>query len=532
MDISRTLATGDLNGDGVGDLVIASDSHGALGAVHIVFGRASWSTNVNTMPAIADVTLSGAVGQRMARAVTVGDLNGDGIGDLVVGSTLFDPGGLEDAGAVLIYFGANTWPATLGLTDAHVTLAGDVAFGQFGYSLCAADLDGDGTDDLAVTAPWHSFTRTMGGVETNLVHYGKVYLFRGTNHWPAAPALDTAMTVIHGIHENSLVGSHLWAGDVNGDGRADLFLGANQALPTGVTPGPPSKKIGIVWGILGRAAALWPASDDLLHFESATLGELVDFYTQGNNAAYGIGYRGACGDFDGDGLQDVVIGGIPSGSALYVFFGRTNFGEYEPMTPTDADVRRDRVLYWGVATSLNFVVNSIAVGDFDGDGLDDLATGFSTANVSGRNQVGLVALRYGRSSWPLLGEDDDVLYHGEAATDALGTMVALGDVTGDGKADLLMSAPNADRTGASNVGKVYLVTGHHSPPSMTLAISGGTATLALHSRSGRTCRLEVSENLLDWSPLATWNSDGSIVSTNETVTPGSRFYRVLANPRP
>lgn len=76
----------------------------------------------------------------MARAITVGDVNGDGIGDPVVGSTQFDPGGLEDAGAVLIYFGTNTWPATLDLTDAHVTLAGDVASGQFGYSLCAGGL--------------------------------------------------------------------------------------------------------------------------------------------------------------------------------------------------------------------------------------------------------------------------------------------------------------------------------------------------------------------------------------------------------
>lgn len=48
--------------------------------------------------------------------------------------------------------------------------------------------------------------------------------------------------------------------------------------------------------------------------------------------------------------------------------------------------------------------------------MDDLATGFSTAHVNGLNQAGLVALRYGRSTWPLLGEDDDVLYYGEAAT--------------------------------------------------------------------------------------------------------------------
>lgn len=86
----------------------------------------------------------------------------DGIGDLVVGSSNFSPGGLTYAGAVLIYFGSTNWPATLDMADADVTLAGDVAGGYLAYSLCAADFDGDGIDDLAVTAPAQSFTRIIG----------------------------------------------------------------------------------------------------------------------------------------------------------------------------------------------------------------------------------------------------------------------------------------------------------------------------------------------------------------------------------
>lgn len=91
----------------------------------------------------------GSSGVDISRTLATGDLNGDGIGDLVVGSSNFSPGGLTYAGAVLIYFGSTNWPATLDMANAEVTLAGDVAGGYLAYSLCAADFDGDGIDDLA-----------------------------------------------------------------------------------------------------------------------------------------------------------------------------------------------------------------------------------------------------------------------------------------------------------------------------------------------------------------------------------------------
>lgn len=538
LGISRTLTTGDLNGDGIGDLVIATPNYGTTGAVHVVFGRATWPTNLALIPDLAEVVIGGASSQRLATALAIGDVNGDGLGDLVVGANTLDAPGLTDCGKVLIYFGRTNWPAALNIADADVILTGDTASGYFGESLCLGDFDGDGIADLAVTAPRHDVTTTIFGVETNLTLFGKVYVFRGNTNWPAAPALGTAATVLHGVQTSSLLNAQVWAGDCNGDGRADLFLGAFGARPIGVTPSPSSKKIGIVWGLLGRPAHAWPATVNLLNFESATVGEHVDFYVHGNNAAYGIGIRGACGDLNGDGFSDLIVAASPSFSHLYVFFGRTNFAPLEPFAPADIDLRRDR--YFGSATvlghpgvtSLSHVLNTMAVGDFDGDGLDDLLTGFSTANVSGRNQAGLVALRYGRSEWPVIAENDDVLYHGEAASDGAGAMVAVGDITGDGRAELIFNAPGADRIGVSSMGKVYIITGEYSPPTLDLVVGSGVATVAAGSRSGRTLRLEASEDLGTWTPMSTWNSDGSTVSTNEAAAAPHRFYRLRVNPAP
>ncbi len=516
--VSRSIITGDLNADGINDLVVASPKVTTYGAVQIVFGRAEWPESPALMGSLADVTISGSLGQKLANAVACGDVNGDGITDLVIGGSSMNNSPLTSSGKVLVFFGRSSWPASLGVTDADVTLAGSTNSGQFGHAVCVDDFDGDTLADIAVMAAFDTFTIDT----TTYSNYGSVYCYEGRSSWPTSLGDADARTAIRGVSASGFTPGQLWSGDCDDDGKADLFIGSANVKVTGVIVGS-SKKTGAVWGLPGRAAADWPASIQLTYVATAE----VPFFIHGNVTHYEAGTRGACGDIDGDGRDDLVITATPTYTGLYAFFGKATF--WDLTTNTLIHEARDRYMGSSQVSSLQYVLNTLAIGDVDGDGLEDIITGFGTANVSGRNQGGLVALRYGRSSWPTTAEDDDVQYYGRAASDNLGMMVACGDITGDGVGEMFFNAPGFDRTGYSNCGKIYMVTGSRTTPEVTVSLIGSTVRVSVSSRSGRTCLLESSSNLSAWDPVSTWNTDGTD-STFDLSASTSGFYRVVVNP--
>jgi|GEM_PF-2730696 len=197
---------GDFNGDGHNDFMIASnrytenqqDPDYLKGAVHLFYGNDDGCFSKPDLTFIG-VNAGDWFGSRLDG---VGDVNGDGYDDILIGAWGNDRGGLDGAGAAYLYFGGNNPDTT-----ADRTFRGEGEFDFFGYALSAAgDVNGDGFTDFLVGAPGNART---------------AYLFLGGNSVDSVPdAKFSASTEWHG-DSHFLSG----AGDLNGDGYDDFIIG-------------------------------------------------------------------------------------------------------------------------------------------------------------------------------------------------------------------------------------------------------------------------------------------------------------------
>lgn len=205
--MGSSLAAGDINGDGLTDLIA-----GALGRSGVViFFGVSGSTPFGTNA----LSLQGPPGApEFGTMVAVGDINGDGTGDLIVSAPMANASGRANIGQVFVYFGR----ATIGLTPDLVITNPDITEQnqQFGFSLAVSDLDGDRKSDLIIGAPSASVSRMAGA--------GKVHVYLTSS--PGFPGSPTT-TLRQGVAQaNSQLGASLAVGDVNRDGRRDIVVGA------------------------------------------------------------------------------------------------------------------------------------------------------------------------------------------------------------------------------------------------------------------------------------------------------------------
>lgn len=207
-----SVAICDLNGDGVGDIVVGApynDSAGNdAGAVFIFFGRPALSPG-RLSPANASVLLTGSASDSRfgSSLAAVGDFNGDSNDDLLVGA----PGQNLGRGAAFLFLGGR--PSNGTALSANATLLGATIGGRFGYSVAGAgDLNGDGLDDFVCGAPgasWSGEARVFFGQRLQ----GPVRI----------PDLE-ADCVIHGPRAPGFGSSVAGAGDLNGDGTGELAV--------------------------------------------------------------------------------------------------------------------------------------------------------------------------------------------------------------------------------------------------------------------------------------------------------------------
>jgi hypothetical protein len=443
----------DFNGDGYADLAIGiptEDRNGLVtdnGAIQILYGTADGLNAENnqfwTQENILGVSLPD---EQFGFALAIGDFDGDGTSDLAVSSPGEGRDGMTNVGQVDIIYG---YPGT-GLTE-----NGTQSFGQglngigglaeegdrFGEALISGDFNGDGFADLAVGS-------SKEGLESDgITEMGAVNVIYGS-----ADGLQAADDIIfhHGLESVDLepasgdyFGAALASEDFDGDGFDDLAVGIPGYDILGVD------NVGAVMVFQGSDAGI------------SLLGETA--WRQGENSVQGnpethdsFGTVLAAGDFDGNGVGDLVVG-VPDedvdngvgdetdAGAVHVLFGSAIGGGLSGAN--------DLILYQGLdgilgsPETLDRFGQALIAADFNGDGVDDLAVGVPFQDGDHLNQ-GYVQVLYSNGS--TLSTDGQDLWAQGLVTgapevdDLFGYTLTAGDYDGDGFTDLVVGVPFED----------------------------------------------------------------------------------------
>ena len=494
-------SAGDVNGDGYGDVLIGATQYDVGGtddgAAFLFLGTPTTLTDA------PDTTLEGQPGDYLGYSLAIaGDVNGDGFDDIYAGAEGYD-NGENNEGAVFVFPGsADGAQATGWSAESNVPLAW---LGRSGST--AGDVNGDGYDDIIGGAPYY---------DGAIVNEGQAFVFHGS---PTGMSSTPAWTVPSGQADSFYAYSSATAGDVNGDGYSDVIVGAYSwdddqpdegaafvylGSPTGLDTTP-------AWTTYGDMDGGWygyhvatagdvngDGYDDVfigargwdnpelsegaawIYAGSATGLSTTPLWNVESNQAGALFGRagGAAGDLNGDGYGDLVVGGqdvvvnVSNTGAAWVFYGSAT----GPATTADVFISG-----YTQQDQLGFAAS--AAGDVNGDGYGDLVLGAFNAPFGGN-----AYLHLGSASG--VTATADWSYNPPGYTNVrFGHRVAGGgDLNGDGYGDVLVSS----RFWGSNSGAVFVFYGnggdgpplHPAPATLRALRPGSTTPIPYGGRSG------------------------------------------------
>jgi hypothetical protein len=406
---------GDLDGDGYGDVAVGASGFDLgetnEGSVFIYEGTATGlPLNFTT------ILQSNQAGAQLGNAVaTAGDVNGDGFSDLLAGCYAYANGQFQE-GAAFVYLGSAGSLAT----TATWTTEGGQNDALYGVVSAAGDVNGDGYSDVIVGA----YLFDNGSNDE-----GRAYVYHGS---PAG--MSTTPAWIAEINQNGAQFGYpvSGAGDVNGDGYADVIVGAPMFNNVEFDEGRAYVYHGSPAGLLTSPAWITESNQDEAHF------------------GYSVS---SAGDVNGDGYDEVLVGAINYDNGE-VEEGRSflYLGSPAGLSTTaawTAESNQTGALFGEVA----------AAGDVNGDGFGDVLVG-ALQYDNGQNNEGRSFLYLGSpvglatiAAWTAESNQNDAAFGYSVST--------AGDVNGDGFSDVVIGSPNFDN-GQADEGQAYVYVGSAS----------------------------------------------------------------------
>ncbi|MHC4823229.1 MAG: hypothetical protein ACYTEP_04335 [Planctomycetota bacterium] len=364
-------------------------------------GDFQWQADTGTTPRQLGLVGGESAGDRFGSAADgIGDVDGDGFPDFLIGAPHHDPDGMNYAGAVYVYSGR---------TNSLIRrLDGESGDHRFGTSVAAlADINSDGIDDILVGAPQ---VDTAGGTKA-----GRLYVYSGAD--------GSLLQQVDGTGQNMKLGENAaTAGDIDGDGITDLLVGIPKENFGGA---PDSGLVQVYSGADGQLIREWGGSADGDHLGHAVAGGF---------------------DLDQDGFDDVFFsadradpGGLNDAGSAYVRSGKTG-----------ALLQQ----FDGLASGDHFGESLAIGGDVDGDQVMDFVVGAHHADPAGLDHAGSVFV--------FSGSDASLLYRidGTAAKDDVGKAVDGGhDFDGDGVPDFVIGASGMGGSNGYDDGAVLVHSG-------------------------------------------------------------------------
>jgi|GEM_PF-591347 len=523
----------DCDGDGHLDTAFAQIQASPLsrtraGQITLVFGDGSIGGQADSAGSPTNMLkIVGDQDNEVAGAeIWMDDLDADGFGDLIIGRQNYTPGPARDgAGALTILFGNPTWRTraaagerldlrSLPAGQRVFNLHGRAAFDRLGIWMRTGDVDGDGISDLVVGADQEDLDP-----DDNTVNNGAAYLLRGGAHLsPDGSLTNTADlaefgTPAFGAHPlaghlacvrppaastNWHFGATVQLGDLDGNGRAEVLIAAtlNRAGALLTIPSPPTGTYQSSGGALkGRAAIAWDENfpptrwpaDYSFSIDAPVFGQHSMLIGDASiNESFGEELL-AGRDYSGDGAPDLFVGDIvgdgPNGvnaGVGHLFYNpsrlRGRIIDLSTAPDTDPDVKFS-VIHGPVAGAIG--ADTVAHGDFDGDGIYDLAFGNPHDNPEGRGNAGSVHVLFGQAGgWPALinlnpaslpGPGDMRITLVQGAIGAAGSdfgdtlcySASSADLDRDGRTDFILNEMTGNGLGGTppNVGNLLLISG-------------------------------------------------------------------------